>query len=102
MAGGDKLGAENLRIVEKDFEFDFAVAEDIRIGGAASAIFIKEMFKHVIPVVGCKVGGMQGDLKLVADLLCIGQISHGGAVLGVVVFIPVFHKQAFDLVTLFN
>ena len=45
---------------------------------------------------------MQLDTDPLAYGLGVGQVIHGGAVFGAVVFLPVLHEQAFDLIALFQ
>src|SRR5690606_18876766 len=102
VTGGNRIGAQHSGVFEIGFEFDFAVAQNIRIGRTSGFVFGQKVFKDVIPVFGGKVSLMQFNAELVADLLSIGQIFLGGAVFRAVVFVPVLHKQAFDLIALLH
>src|SRR5690606_13703333 len=39
MAGGNRFSAKHFGIFEKNFEFDFPITENVRVGGSASAVF---------------------------------------------------------------
>ena len=54
----------------------------------------------MLPVFMREVGGVQGDTEFGAYRLGIGQVGGGGAVAGVVVLLPVFHKQPADFMPL--
>ena len=71
MASGNGIGTQNLGVVEKHFKFDFPVTENIRVRGAASAILFEKVLEDIVPVVGGKIGPVQGDAELVANLLGI-------------------------------
>ena len=58
------------------------------------------MFEHIIPVFSSKVRRVQLDAQLVTDRLGVSQIIHGGAIFCAVVFVPVLHEQAFNLIAL--
>ena len=58
------MSSQLVCVVEKDFEFNFAVTEDVGVGGATSAVFGQKMFKHVVPVLAGKISGVQRDIKL--------------------------------------
>jgi len=102
VAGGDHIGAEDLGVFEEHLELDFAVAEDIRVGSATGLVLGEEVLEDIVPVFGGEIGSVQFDTQFCADFLRIGEIRHGGAVLAAVVFIPVFHEQAFHPVALFE
>lgn len=101
MAGGDEIGPQVFGgELQEGFEFDFFIAQDVRVRRAAGLVLFQEQLKHVVPVFRRKVHRVQFDAQLVADRLCVGQIGRGGAVLFVVVFFPVFHEQPSDLIAL--
>ena len=100
MAHGNVITAEGQGVIQKGFELDLFVAQDIRIRRPAVAILIEKVLKDIVPVLGREVGLVQWDADLVAHRLGIGQIAHGRAVLRAVVLLPVFHKQALHVVTL--
>ena len=101
VAGGDVVGAQIFGgKLEESLELDFLVAQDIGIGGTPGLVFRQKMLEHVVPVFGGKVDGMQLDAELVAHRLSVPQIFGGRAELVGVVFFPVFHEQAFNLIAL--
>ena len=102
MAGGDQVGTEHYGVVEERLELDFAVAQDVRVRCTTGLVFGQEVFEHVVPVFGGKIGGVQLDANFVAHGLGVCQIIHGGAVIRSVVFLPVLHEQAFHLVALLH
>src|SRR5690606_25926215 len=102
VSGGNQIGAQHFGVFEKGYELDFAVAQNIRVGRTSGFVFGQKVFKDVIPVFGGKVSVIQFNAELVANLLSIGQIVLGGAVFRAVVFVPVLHKQAFDLIALLH
>ena len=59
-------------------------------------VFRQEMAEYVVPVFGRKVRRVQGYAKLVADLLCVFKVGDSCAVIGAIVFVPVFHEQPFN------
>jgi hypothetical protein len=58
------------------------------------------VLEDVVPVLGGKVGAVQGDAEVVGDRLRVGVVGFGGAVLGAVILIPVLHEQTLDVVAL--
>ena len=54
------------------------------------------MAEDVIPVFGCKVRSVQRNAELIADLLCVFKVCDRCAVLGAIVFVPIFHEQPFN------
>ena len=101
VAGGDVGGTQLFGgKLEERLELDLLVAQDIRVRRAPRLVLFQEVLEHVVPVLGGEVDGVQLHAQLVADGLGISQILGGGAVLVRVVFFPVLHEQAFDLITL--
>ena len=96
VARGNQFCTQHLGVLEKNFEFNLTIAQDVRIGGPAEAIFVEKVSKDIIPVLGGKIGFMELNAQLVADLARIFKIFAGRAVLGAIVFFPVFHEQASD------
>ena len=60
------------------------------------------MLKDIVPVLGREVSGTERDFQAVSDGLGVRKIFLGGAVLGAIVFFPIFHEQAFNAVALLN
>ncbi len=72
VTGGNSIGTQNLCVIEEHLKFDFTIAENVRIGRTACAVLLEEVLKHIVPVVRRKVGCVQGDIELIANLLSIG------------------------------
>ena len=60
------------------------------------------MVENAVPVFRSEIGAVEADPQFIRHRLCVGKIFLGGAVLGAVVFLPVFHEQALDPVACFN
>ena len=101
VAGGYQVGAEDFGIFKEHLKLDFPIAQNVRIGSTPRSVFRQEIFEDVVPVLGGEVGGVQTDAEFFAYRLRVRQIGFGGAVLGTVVLVPVFHEQALHPVTLF-
>ena len=101
MAGGDVGGPQLFGgEFQERLELDLLVAQDVRVRGATRLVLFQEVFEDVVPVFGGEVDGVEFHPQLVADGLGISQILGGRAVLVRVVFFPVLHEQAFDLIAL--
>src|SRR5690554_6054984 len=100
VTGGDQIGTQQLGILKKCLELDLAVAEDIRVGSAPGLVFFQKVLEYIVPVLGRKVGTVQRDAQFVTHGLSIGHIFLGCTVFGTVVLFPVFHEQAFNLISL--
>jgi len=66
VAGGDQLATQHVGVFQKDFELDFPVAEDVRVGRAASLVLRQKVLEDVVPVFGGKVGRVQAYAQGVA------------------------------------
>ncbi|MOA15957.1 hypothetical protein D3C78_1361440 [compost metagenome] len=101
VAGGDKVRPQIFcGEFQEGFEFDFFIAQDVRVRRAAGLVLFQEQLKHVVPVLCREIHRVQFDAEFVAYRLCIGQIGRCGAVLFIIVFFPVLHKQPSDLIAL--
>jgi len=58
VAGSNIVRAQGDSVVQKRLEFDFLVAEDVRVGGATGLVFSQKMFEYPVPVLSSKIGGM--------------------------------------------
>jgi len=87
-------------VIEKGAELDLAIAEDVRVGRAAGAVFLKEMGEHPVPVFPGEADEVERDLQPVADGHGVDHVLPGRAELVGVVALPVLHEQALDRVTL--
>lgn len=84
------------------FDKTYDLQHDVWVWRAASLVLCKEILEHIVPVFRGKVDGVQLDTNLIAHGLRIGQINGGRAILSSIVFLPVFHKQTFNLIALFK
>lgn len=100
VTGGDFIGTQHLGILQEDLELDLPVTKDVRIRRTACFVLCQEVLEYVVPILGSEVSRVQLDAQFGAHGFRIGQILLRRAVFGAVVFIPVFHKQALDLVPL--
>ena len=92
VAGGDPGRTETLHVVQTDAELDFAITQDVRVGGSARGIFAQEELEDPVAVLRGKTHPMQGDAQRLADPARILKIRRGGAV-GIVLVLPVGHEQ---------
>ena len=99
--GGDKIRAQLQRLIQEGLEFDFLVAQHVRVGGAPGAVFLQEVAEYGIPVFIREVYGVQRYLQAIADLHGVIHIAFPHAAPGLGGFIPVLHEQGLDLITLF-
>src|SRR6185312_7196647 len=99
VAGGDLFGAQRTCFVEKGLELDLAVAQHVGVGRATRAVFGQEMLEHAVPVFRREIARVERDAEPAAhgDGVLAVDVAGAGAV--TVVFLPVLHEQAFDLMT---
>ena len=98
VAGGDFLRAQRLRLVQKRLELDLPVAQHVGVGGAAGAVFIEEMGEHAIPVLRREIARVERNAQPPAYRHRVLAVGIGGAWPAALVFLPVLHEQALDLV----
>ena len=55
MSRGNFIGAQFYRIIQKSFELDLRIAENVRVWSTASPVFVQEMYKNLIPVFPGKI-----------------------------------------------
>ena len=99
VAGGKVVRAEFCGVVRHFGEFDFAVAEDVRVGGASGAVFGEEVAEDALVVFGDEVHGVQRDAEGFANIARVFDVFFGAAIAAAVGFFPVFHEDAEDVVT---
>jgi hypothetical protein len=97
VAGRELLGAEPLRVLERDAELDLAVAEHVGVGRPARLELGQEAGEHALAVLRSEARLVQGDAELVADAAGVLEVRGGGAV-AVLVLLPVRHEQRLDVV----
>ena len=102
MTRGHAVGPEPPRGLQEGVEFDLAVAEHVRVGGAAPRVFVEHIVHHALPVLLAQVDEIEGDTDLSRDhfrheaLLFPFAVAVQGA-LGVV---PVLHEHREHVVPL--
>ena len=94
MAGRDALGAQRHRVVEEGLELDLGVAQHVGIGRAARLVLGEETREHAVAVFGGEVDRLDLDADLLGDRHRVDQVLARGAVLVVVVVLPVLHEEA--------
>ena len=100
VAGGDALGTQPERVVEKRLELDLGVAQHVGIRRAAGLVFAQELGEHAVLVLGREVDMLEFDADHVGHGSGIDEIDVGTAILVVVVIFPVLHEDADHFVTL--
>jgi len=100
MAGGDLLGAQAHRMVEKGLELDLGVAQHVGVGRAARLVLAQELGEHAVPVVGGEVHMLDLDAEHVGHAGGVDEVLARRAVLVVIVVFPVLHEDGDDLVPL--
>jgi hypothetical protein len=100
MPGGDVFGAARDGVVEEGLELDFGVAQHVGVGGAAGLVFGEEIAEHAFLVFGGEVDRLDLDAEHVGHRQHVEKILARGALLGVVVVVPVLHEDAEHVVAL--
>src|SRR5258705_149409 len=93
-------GTEALRVAQAEAELDFAVAQHVRVGGAAAAVFAQEFREYLPAIVLGKTDPVQDDTQLAGRGARVLVILRAGAV--AVLILPVGHKQAVHLMAGFE
>src|SRR5699024_2374120 len=97
VAGGDGVGAEAPGVVQKRIELDFAVAQNVGIGGATGGVAVEKITEYAFLVLAREVGAVQRDAEHGTDFGGVIAIGGGLAAPGFVLA-PVEHEQALDMV----
>ena len=100
MAGGDVFGAARDGVVEEGLELDLGVAQHVRVGGASGLVFGEEIAEHAFLVFGGEVDRLDLDAEHVGHRQHVEKVLPRGALLGVVVVVPVLHEDAEHVVAL--
>ena len=61
------IRAELHRLVEEDFEFDFAIAKHVGIRRVARFVLVEEMDEDIVPVLAREVHGVVRNVQALAD-----------------------------------
>ena len=101
MARGDGISPLGHRVVQKRFELDFGIAQNIWVGGATGGIFPQELGKNTVFVLGSKIHGLQLNAQGVGHGGGVQKVLTGRAVLVLVVVFPVLHEDADHPMALF-
>ncbi len=97
MPGGDQVGAQAHRMIEKGLELDLGIAQHIGIRRAAGLVLAQEFGEHAVPVFGGEVHRLQFDADHFSGGCRIQEVLTRRAVGIVVVILPVLHEQAQDI-----
>ena len=101
VAGGNLLGAQLHRIVQKSVELDFRIAQYVRVGSAAGLVLAQEFGKYAFFVFFGEVHSLQINADLFSRTGRIEKVLSTRAIFAVIVVFPVFHEYAGDVVSLF-
>src|SRR5258708_67992 len=94
MPGGDALGAQRDGVIEERLELDLGVAQHVGIGRAPGLVFGEEGREDALAVLGGKVHRLDLDADALGDRDRIDEVLPRGAILVVVVVLPVLHEEA--------
>ena len=100
VAGGNSLPPEREGVIQKSPEFDLFVTQHVRVGCAARTVFGQEIAEHPIPVFSGKIHGVKWNPEMFANRTRHLEIFLRGTMTRGIVFLPVFHEQACNLVPL--
>ena len=87
-------------MVQKGFELDFAVAQDVGVWGAASRIFFQKHREHPVFVFAGEVHGFNVHAHYVGHAGSVQPVLPAGTIFRVVIVFPVFHEKTNHVVTL--
>ncbi|MPM81745.1 hypothetical protein SDC9_128802 [bioreactor metagenome] len=101
VAGCQRARPRGHREIQKRLELDFAVAEHVRIRRPPAGIFLQKIGKYAVAILPRKVHRIVGNSDHAANVLDILIIARRGADAGFfVLFFPVFHEHADDVLAL--
>ena len=87
-------------VIQKAFEFDFGVAQHVGVGRATGLVFLQEVGKYFVFVLGGEINDVDVDTDDVGHGDGVEGILLDAAVFVVVVVFPVLHEHAAHLVPL--
>ena len=93
----DLVAAQMLGVGQKFLEFDFPVAQYVRVRCAPGSVFAQKNGKDPLPVFMREVNGPQGYIQCITDLSCHGKVFACRAVHLIIVLFPVLHEQGRDI-----
>ena len=99
VSGGDPVGAEALRVFEAHAEFDFPVAQHVRIRGASGAVFLEKVGENALPVFTREADLVQRRTQQIAHSASVLIVLRRRAI-AALVLIPIAHEQTLHVVTL--
>ena len=99
---GDGIRSQLLGSIAEQVKLDFAVAEDIGVGGAAGGVLRKHVLDDALPIRVRQIDDLEGDAQVLGDQQGVIGVVHpwAGVVDGHGVVDPVPHEQADDFVAL--
>ena len=100
MPCGDGFCALLYGVFQKAFEFDFGVAQHIRVGRSARFVFLQKIGEHFVFVLRREVYDVDINTDDVGDRHRIERVFFDAAILVVVVVFPVLHEDAAHVVLL--
>ena len=98
MAGGNGIGTQLVRGIEKMLELDLAVAQHVRVGGAASGVFGQKILEHAFPIFLRKITKPDRNTQRATHGYGVAAVVFGTALATAIVG-PVLHEQANDFAT---
>ena len=81
-------------------ELDLPVAQDVRIRSPSGTVFLQKIGKDPVPVLFGKVHAVVRNTDQVAHIPHVPPVFLRGAGAVFVLFLPVFHKDAHDIIAL--
>ena len=93
--------AKSHRMVQKCLEFNFRIAQNIRIGRPSSDVFFQKLCKNAVLVISSEVDVLNFNAQNVSNRHRVNKIFVGRTVGVVVVVLPIFHEQSVHFVPLF-
>ena len=100
MPGRNLLRTDIHTKIQKSLKFDLLIAQNIRVRRPPGLVFLEEEGKHPFPVFPRKIDRIIGDADLVADAADILKILICCTHAVFILFVPVFHKNAHDIIAL--
>jgi hypothetical protein len=101
MPGREVGSAQAVNVLERDAEFDFPVAEHVRIRCAACALLAQEILEDPLAILRGEAYTVQRDAELARHRARILKVLGGGAI-RVVFVVPIAHEKRLDVVALFR
>ena len=100
MARSNEVGAQLNGVIQKRGEFDFRVAQHVRVWRPARIVFMQKRGKNAIAIFLGKVHDLDIDTENIGHAHDVDQILTGAAIFVRIVVLPVLHEQADDAIAL--